>query len=712
MKTTHLFPPWSFPIRCSLLILCLHAFSTGMASQSIARLWDERALAAIRVDTPHPPAQARNYFSLSVCMYDAWAAYDPVAVGYVYRGKHTAADLAAARREAISYAAWRLLRERHVYSRTAATTLEADDALMTSLGYDLQNDSRDTSTAAGVGNSIYDAVSEWFIDDGANQTGGTPYPDADPPIAYPDFPVAEGGYAYINPPLATLLPGIDDGNGNTVVDINRWQRLQIVNAVDQNGFPQGPVQPYLGAQWLRVRPFVLTRDNPTDLWFDPGPPPYFGGETQAQFVREAVANITADSQLDPDDGVMMDISPGARGNNSLDYAGDYGTGNFEIYDGHGYTNNPVTGLPYAPNVVKRGDYGRLVAEFWADGPNSETPPGHWNVLANYLADHPLLEKRIGGIGPVVDDLEWDVKMYFALNAAVHDAACAAWGAKRYYDGWRPIGIIRYLAGLGQSSDPGQPSYNANGLPLITNVIELVTTASVASGRHAGLTPGKIAIRAWPGPPADPVHDHSGVKWIHADTWSTYQRTNFVTPAFPGYISGHATFSRSAAEVMAGITGSPFFPGGLGTYTNYVLGFEKGPSEPLTLQWATYYDASDEAGISRIWGGIHPPCDNLGGRRVGSEVGKAVWELAQKYFDGTVTDTPIQLAVRSLGPGQCEVRFNTVRGFYYKLQSSIGLDRPFADESEGWTRAVNSSTVTLDNAGNSLKFYRVVSSPVP
>src|SRR5262249_55517722 len=60
------------------------------ASNSIARIWNERALAAIRQDTPHPPGQARNYFSYSVCMYDAWAAYDPSAVGYVYRAKHTA----------------------------------------------------------------------------------------------------------------------------------------------------------------------------------------------------------------------------------------------------------------------------------------------------------------------------------------------------------------------------------------------------------------------------------------------------------------------------------------------------------------------------------------------------------------------------------------------------------------------------------------------
>jgi len=97
-----------FPL--ALLCLCLGFVSQSLATNTVARVWDERALAAIRVDTPHPPAQARNYFSLSVCMWDAWAAYDTNgAVGYIYRGKATAANILAARNEAISYAAWRLL---------------------------------------------------------------------------------------------------------------------------------------------------------------------------------------------------------------------------------------------------------------------------------------------------------------------------------------------------------------------------------------------------------------------------------------------------------------------------------------------------------------------------------------------------------------------------------------------------------------------------
>jgi len=687
---------------CAVLLLFLCCASVHLhaaASNSIARVWNERALAAIRVDTPHPPAQARNYFSFSVCMYDAWAVYDPTAIGYIYRGKHTAADVASARSNAISYAVYRMMKERHVYSRTAATTLTADDNLMTSLGYDINNQSRDTSNPTGVGNSIYDAVSAWFRNDGSRQTNGIPYPVTNPPVAYPDYPQGQGGYVYINPPLATDRPGITDGSGHTVVDPNRWQRLQVVNAIDQNGFPQGPIQPYLGAQWLGVRPFAMTRTDPTKPWIDPGPPPFFNSASHAWSVSNIVEVIRYSSELTPDDGVLMDISPASLGNNSLG-----------ANDGHGRADNPVTGLPYAPNMAKRGDFARALTEFWADGPTSETPPGHWNVIANNVADS-LTVKRIAGTGPALDDLEWDVKVYFALNAALHEAACAAWSLKRYYDAWRPLTAIRYTGGLGQSSDPGLPSYHVRGLPLVPNLIELVTSATVFSGRHAGLTPGKIAVFCWPGQPNNPATTHQGVKWLHAENWMTYQTTNFVTPAFPGYISGHSTFSRSAAELMTAITGSEYFPGGLGSYTITRLVNEQGPSQPVTLQWATYFDAADQVGISRIWGGIHPPADDFAGRRVGAQCGLGVWSLAQKYFDGSITNTPINLAIRSLNPGQCELSYTTLRGFNYKLQAKSDVTDSFTDAG-ALTRATNTSIVIIDSNPDLKRFYQVVSPVSP
>ena len=109
-------------------------------------------LSAIRIDKPHPPVHARNLFSLSVVMYDAWAAYDPVAVGYLYHSKHPSSDVAAARREAISYAAYRILKERYALSKSAATTLAALDVRMAALGYDISKLTQDPSTPAGLGN--------------------------------------------------------------------------------------------------------------------------------------------------------------------------------------------------------------------------------------------------------------------------------------------------------------------------------------------------------------------------------------------------------------------------------------------------------------------------------------------------------------------------------------------------------------------------------
>jgi hypothetical protein len=345
------------------------------------------------------------------------------------------------------------------------------------------------------------------------------------------------------------------------------------------------------------------------------------------FKDQAVEVIRDSSTLDPSTGVSLDSSPGALGDNTL------GTN-----DGHGHLVNPSTGQPYAPDVVNQGDFGRVLAEFWADGPNSETPPGHWNVLANTVSDRLAPNLKIGGRGAPVDRLQWDVKLYLAINGAVHDAAIAAWGAKGHYDSVRPISMIRYMGGLGQSTSAALPSYNPSGLPLVAGLVELVTPESSAPGqRHAALAghQGEVAIRAWAGNPADPKTQTSGAAWMLAVDWVPYQQPTFVTPAFSGYFSGHSTFSRAAAEVLTGFTGSEYFPGGLQEWTVRAgaLKFESGPTHDVVLQWATYYDAADSAGISRLYGGIHIAADDLTGRRVGAACGQAAWALARQYYDG-------------------------------------------------------------------------------
>ncbi len=463
---------------------------------------------------------------------------------------------------------------------------------------------------AAIGNRIAKTVLDAGLTDGSNQAGG----------------YADPGYTPVNQPLVVA------GAGAVMADPNRWQPLQIEHMISQNGIPvTNGVQVAIGTHWGHVTGFALPASGAHGTPIDPGPPPRLGDAATDSALKDQLVEVIRDSsELDPADLTTIDISPGARGDNRLG-----------SNDGQGHPVNPATGQPYPSDVVNRADFGRVMAEFWADGPKSETPPGHWNVLANLVSDELAPELRIGGTGPRVDRLQWDVKLYLAVNGAVHDAAIAAWGLKGYYDSSRPISLIRYMGGLGQSSDPNLPSYDAEGLPLVPGLIELITTATTAAGeRHAALAghEGEVAVYAWRGNPADPKTQVGGAAWILATRWVPYQLPTFVTPSFPGFASGHSTFSRAAAEVLTAFTGSPYFPGGVSGYTIKAgsLKFETGPTTDIRLEWATYYDASDQAGQSRLWGGIHTQADDFTGRIIGSQCGKEAWALAEKYYDGTAT----------------------------------------------------------------------------
>ena len=159
--------------------------------------------------------------------------------------------------------------------------------------------------------------------------------------------------------------------------------------------------------------------------------------------------------------------------------------------------------------------------------------------------------------------------------------------------------------------------------------------------------GKIAVKAWQGPDyiIDPETTTAGVGWILCGNWWPYQRPSFVTPPFAGYVSGHSVFSRAAAEVMTGLTGSEFFPGGMSGFLapqNEFLVFEEGPSVDVVLQWATYQDAADETSLSRIYGGIHPNADDIPGRFMGFEIGHQAFNQALAYFNGS--QPPVAQAV--------------------------------------------------------------------
>jgi hypothetical protein len=577
-----------------------------LEGHSVARVWDEALLDAIRRDTPAPTVHARNLFHTSAAMWDAWAAYDPTAEGYFVKEKLHADDVQAAREAAISYAAYRLLLHRYSVASGLQETFDELASTMASLCYRIDYTTTEGDSPAALGNRIAAKVIAFGRNDGAHEA-----------LRY-----ADPTFTPANAPLVVAEPGTE------MRDPNSWQPLALAQSVAQNGLPvPGKVQSFIGPQWGHVAGFALPK-SAEGLPLDPGPVPKLGDPaSDSQFKATAVDLIRYSSRLEPNDRAKIDISPGALGGNSL------GTN-----DGHGHDVNPATGRPYAPEIVARGDYERALAEYWADGPKSETPPGHWNTIANEISDAPGLEHRIGGRGPLVDRLEWDVKLYLALNGAVHDAAVAAWGAKRFYDSVRPISMIRYMGGKGQSSDPDGPAYDPDGLPLVPGLVEVVTRASSVPGeRHASLAGhvGEIAIRAWAGPPEEPGGPSRGVRWIRAVDWVPYQAPTFVTPAFPGYISGHSTFSRAAAEVLTGFTGSSYFPGGLYEWRVPAgsFGVETGPSEDLAMQWATYFDAADAAGISRLYMGIHVSPDDFGGRKVGLRCGQDAWKLAQQFFNG-------------------------------------------------------------------------------
>jgi hypothetical protein len=216
---------------------------------------------------------------------------------------------------------------------------------------------------------------------------------------------------------------------------------------------------------------------------------------------------------------------------------------------------------------------KVIAEYWADGPNSELPPGHWTLFGLYVSQRD---------GHADDE---DVKMFFALSNAVADAAIAAWDAKRAYDAERPITAIRYLM---------------QGLTLM---------GYGPQGPAGGLRP------------------------IQGEAWVPYQRTTFPTPPFPEHVSGHSTFSAAGAEVLRSFTGSDAFGA---SYTKPARSMVVEPTLPtsdLVLSWATFTEAAEQAGISRIYGGIHFDNANVAGLALGRQVGAQVFAKAQALWLG-------------------------------------------------------------------------------
>ncbi len=221
------------------------------------------------------------------------------------------------------------------------------------------------------------------------------------------------------------------------------------------------------------------------------------------------------------------------------------------------------------------DKQKVIVEHWADGPGSQLPPGHWDRFAGWVAARDNMS---------LDD---EMKLLFAVTNATFDAGIACWDTKRVYDYVRPITAIHFLF-------KGQK------------------------------------IMSWGGP-------GQGTQEMDGSLWRPYQFETVVTPAFPSFASGHSTFSAAAAEVLKRFTGSDRF----GASFTMPAGQSKGepgvvPGTDVTLSWATFAEAADEAGMSRRYGGIHFAADDYTARIMGRQVGALVWEKAQSYFNGTAS----------------------------------------------------------------------------
>jgi PAP2 superfamily len=471
--------------------------------------WNEELLQAIRTHPAQtgPTITARALGVLHTATYDAWAAYDAVAKGTRLGG--------TLRRPA----AERTLANKNKAISFAAYRVLTDlfpPAQHPNIGQvdfagqmrELGYDPNDTSTDTTTPQGIGNVVAKAVLDF-RHQDGANQLGDRPGGTPDPSRRYADyTGYTPVN-------------QWNQINNPWRWQPLCHLTAAGvANGMPPTPsdgncsapnytIQRAATPQWARVTPFALISPLQYRVL---GPP------------------------KNPD--------------------GSYSTAEIQ------------TALDDTANLT---DVEKAKAEYWADGPQTEFPPGHEAVFAQALS-----RKRN-------HTLDTDVKLFFILGNAMLDASIASWAWKYHYDYVRPITAIR-------AHKRGQ------------------------------------MVNSWLGP-------NKGFGMVPGERWMPYQQLNVVTPPFPEYVSGHSTFSGAAASVLATFNGGDTF-GASVTIPKGSSRFESNtPATDVTLSWPTFSHASDEAGMSRRWGGIHFQSGDYHGRTLGRQVAQFVYSRAQNYIQG-------------------------------------------------------------------------------
>jgi hypothetical protein len=567
--------------------------------------WNELFLACVAKGNLGPTVTARAMHIAHTAIYDAWAAFDPVAVGVNSRieapsALTTAQGYIAAQEEAIAYAAF-----------TAAVALfpahvDVIRSFMQAQGYNPDAVVTGHDTAAAIGLDAARAVLDYAKTDFSNAANN--FADTT-------------GYVAVNSadPAAPNAPGGPD------FDPNQWQPLRV---------PTGVVANLRGEPVATSNPASYRNQNPLTPQF---------GEVKSFSLQ---ANDEFRPKAPP---ILWNFS--------------------EYIDGNGKvtTNDAAYREQFADVLAISGtltDRQKAIAEFWADGPRSETPPGHWNQLAQDVAYRD---------GNTLDD---DVKLFFALNNALFDAAIATWETKFHYNSIRPQSAIRDLY-FDQE------------------------------------------VQAWIGP-------DRGLGTILGQNWTPYQQATFVTPPFPEYTSGHSAFSMAAATILKLFTGSDVFYDGVsvgdhdlngdgqldlaGQYIVSRLAFEDYSGPPIALTWETFTEAAEEAAVSRRYGGIHIQDGDLFARVLGANVGNSAWDASLRYLSGS----PDALVHSPTGTSANDLLIGSDRPETFDAGSGNDVIRPNGggdvvtlgagiDRIEGYALSLNDLHVRDLSAGDSIVF---------
>ena len=214
------------------------------------------------------------------------------------------------------------------------------------------------------------------------------------------------------------------------------------------------------------------------------------------------------------------------------------------------------------------DYQKALVEFMRDGPQSVQQAGHWLKFAQDVSRR--------------DDhtLDQDVKMYFLNQVVAMDAFIASWDSKMYYDYARPYALVH------QYYDDQK-------------------------------------IKAWGG-------EGKGMMDIEGKDWRPYSPEIFLCPPFPSYTSGHSTISGGCAEALKLWTGSDEF----GSEVQLVAGALTEPDnlgDTITLEFPTFTETAEMAGISRVLGGYHIQADNVAGLELGRNVAREAWKFYKRHL---------------------------------------------------------------------------------